>query len=327
VSYSLPESKHPTEVDLRPPSPRHWSTEHVEPRQALAYWVDMVCARFIEIDIDTPQRDRFRAHMDQVPLGPVAMHFVEAEAQTLRRTHARIASSREAACVLLQLRSGHVRLRQMGREAFVGPGECVLMDSTEPYVIECPGPTSALALRLPRPWLQYWVPDPAACATRTFSGKGWSAALCAALLSLGVESASRLALPAIRVAEQIVGLLALAADVNAQAARGTSRVDDLMRSLRDQLHEPKLTPDALAQQFNISKRYVHHLFAQAHTTFGEQLMRLRLERAQVILRDARCANLRIGEVAAQCGFTDPSHFARRFRLQFGQTPQDFRRTL
>jgi AraC-like DNA-binding protein len=215
----------------------------------------------------------------------------------------------------------------MGREALVGPGECVLMDSTEPYVIDCPGPTSALALRLSRPWLQYWVPDPTACATRTFGGKGWSAALCAALSTLGVDSASQLALPAIRVAEHIAGLLALAAGPNPEAMRGTSRLDDLIRALRDQLHEPNLTPDSLALQFDISKRYVHHLFAEAHTTFGEQLMRLRLERAHAILRDARCANLPIGEVAIRCGFTDPSHFARRFRLQFGQTPRDFRRTL
>lgn len=312
---------------MHPPSPGHWSTEQVEPRQALAYWVDMVCARFIEIDIDTPQRDRFRAHMDQVPLGPVALHFVEAEAQTIRRTHARIASSREPACVLLQLRAGHVRLRQLGREALVCPGECVLVDSTEPYVIDCPVPTGALALRLSRPWLQNWIPEPADCAARTFAGKGWSAALCAALSSLGIESASRLALPASRVAEQIAGLLALAAGPNDEAVLRTSRLDDLMRSLRDQLHDPSLTPDSLAQQFNISKRYVHHLFAEAHTTFGEQLMRLRLERAKAILRDARCANLPIGEVAVQCGFTDPSHFARRFRLQFGQTPRDFRGTL
>jgi AraC-like DNA-binding protein len=32
-------------------------------------------------------------------------------------------------------------------------------------------------------------------------------------------------------------------------------------------------------------------------------------------------------VAEKCGFSDPSHFARRFRRQFGTTPLQYRRTL
>ncbi len=305
-------------------SPQRWSTEQVDPRHALAYWVDTVCACLIELDIDSPERERFRAHLEQLPLGPVSLNFVGAGTQLLRRTRARIASSREPVCVLLQLREGRVRLRHMGREAYVGPGECVLMDSTEPYDIECPEPTTALALRLPQPWLQYWLPDPAECVARTFGAQGWSAALCAALSSLDTDSYHALALPAGSVAEHIAALLALAAGRPAQVTRRTGLLDELVRALRDRLHEQDLSPEALALQFGISRRYVHHLFAAGHTTFGEQLTRMRLERARELLLDARFAALPIGEVAARCGFADPSHFARRFRLQFGRSPSELR---
>jgi len=33
------------------------------------------------------------------------------------------------------------------------------------------------------------------------------------------------------------------------------------------------------------------------------------------------------EVAARCGFADPSHFARRFRRQLGVAPLAFRRSV
>lgn len=314
----------PGELYLDAPSPHSWSTEQVDARHALAYWADTVCAHFIELDIDTPQRERFQARMNQLPLGPAMLHFLDADTQTLRRTHARIARSRGPVCVLVQMRTGRLRLRHRGREALTGPGECVLMDSIEPYDIDCIGRTSALALRLPRPWLQYWLPDPASCSARTFAGPGWSTALNAALSSLDLESSRHLALPGRDVAEQLAALLALAAGPPAEEMHRMSRLDQLRLALRDRLHEPDLTPQSLARQFDISRRYVHQLFAAAHTTFGAELICLRLERAREMLRDPRLASLPIGEVAARCGFTDPSHFARRFRQQFGRAPRDLR---
>ena len=40
--------------------------------------------------------------------------------------------------------------------------------------------------------------------------------------------------------------------------------------------------------------------------------------------DTRFAGLTIIEVAARCGFLEPSHFARRFRKAYGVGPTQFR---
>jgi AraC-like DNA-binding protein len=53
-------------------------------------------------------------------------------------------------------------------------------------------------------------------------------------------------------------------------------------------------------------------------------MELRLGRARDLLRNVRLYDLPVTEVAARCGFADPSHFARRFRGRFGQSPVQFR---
>jgi AraC-like DNA-binding protein len=81
----------------------------------------------------------------------------------------------------------------------------------------------------------------------------------------------------------------------------------------------------LAAAQGISVRYLHHLFAQARTTFGAELMKLRLESARRLLEDPRLAALDIAEVSARCGFSEPSHFARRFRRAYGRGPQAHRR--
>ena len=303
---------------------RRWSTEEVEQRRALAYWVDTVCDRFLELDIDTPLRERFRARLVQADLGVATANFLEAERQRVHRTRAKIAHSRYPVFFLLQLRAGQMRLQQMGREADIRRGECVVIDGTEPYEIDCPVPTSALALRLPEEWLKGWLPCPERLAAVRFAGGGWSSALGAALGSLDADSCNRLALPGSAVADQIAALLVLAAGPDSPAASRPSLYEDLVVTLRDRLHEPDLTPLAVAADHRISIRTLHYAFARAGSTFVEQLTWLRLERARTILSDVRLAGLSVGEVAARCGFTDQSHFARRFRQQFGHAPLQFR---
>jgi AraC-like DNA-binding protein len=306
---------------------RHWSTDEVEGRRALAYWVDTVCDRFLEMDIDSPLRDGFRARLDQVEMGAVTASFIDAETQRVHRTLAKIARTRYPVFMLLQLRAGHARLRQGGHESLLGPGECVLIDGTEPYELQCLTSTSSLALRLPEDWLKRWLPHPERVPALPFAHSGWGATLRAALSCLELQSCDQLALPASAVAEHITGLLALAVGTDSQAPPVRPRLlDELMASLRERFHEPNLSPRQVAAEHCISMRSLHYAFAAAGTTFIEQLMRLRLERAQQILSDPRLADLPVAEVAARSGFMDPSHFARRFRQRFGLAPLQFRNT-
>src|SRR5262249_24069603 len=76
------------------PARQRWSTAAAEARDALAYWVDTICKSFLEIDIDSPQRDHFHAQLEETELGPAMLYIVEADTQTVRRTPARIAHSR-----------------------------------------------------------------------------------------------------------------------------------------------------------------------------------------------------------------------------------------
>jgi AraC-like DNA-binding protein len=306
---------------------RCWSTHEVEPQRALAYWIDRVCDSFLEIDIDSPLRDRFDARLEQTEFGPAMLYMVEADTQTVYRTPARIAHSRYAAFFLLRLHSGQLRLRQYGRESFIRAGDCVLIDCKEPYQLDCLPRTRCVALRCPQDWLRNWVPSPEAIAARPFAAhSGWGAALSAALANLDPESTRELALPDSIVADQIAALLALAAGPDVAAATPRHKLfNRLLQTLRERCCEPDLTPGAVAEIHGISKRYLHHLFAQSGTTFGNELVRMRLESARRLLADRRFGAIPIGEVAARCGFVEPSHFARRFRAAYGRGPTEFRR--
>jgi len=307
--------------------PSHWSTDGVDQHRALAFWVDTVCDRFLELEIDTPVRGNFRACLDQFDFGPATLSFVGAAGQRIRRTPAKISRTRYPTFFLLQFRVGHGLLRQRGREMRAHAGECVLINGTEPYELDCPQATSAAILRMPEDWLRRWLPNPEDATPMVFTQGDWSTALCAAMASLRLESCSDLALPRSAVAEQIASLLTLAVGRVVATEVPRSLLSDLMVTLRARLEETDLSPQVVAACHNISKRTLHYAFAGADTTFVDQLMKLRLERAREILSDPRLLAPRIEDVATSCGFTDPSHFARRFRQKYGYAPMQYRRAV
>jgi len=55
---------------------------------------------------------------------------------------------------------------------------------------------------------------------------------------------------------------------------------------------------AIAEAHGISKRYLHYLFAHTHSTFGDELMKMRLDCAIRLLGDARFVELAPGRTLA-----------------------------
>src|SRR6476619_4381115 len=85
----------PTTLTARSPRPpmRSWSTQDIERRQALAYWVDTVGQALLELESEAAAPERFTATLQQSRLGPAVINLVDASEQWMRRTHAAIARS------------------------------------------------------------------------------------------------------------------------------------------------------------------------------------------------------------------------------------------
>jgi AraC family transcriptional activator of tynA and feaB len=309
------------------PAVRCWSTEDVQPRDALTYWCDSIGQVMLELDIEASGQG-FSAQLDQYGLGPATANFLRATSQSVARSRRCISRSSQEAFLLVHLREGEFEFERHGQATLVRPGDCILMDSRERYEVRCPQPTRCLILHLPPLWLRGFLPRPEVIAGRILRpDRGWSAAVTAAIAALQPTEMSQLALPPGVVAEQVVSLLALAAgpDVAIGVSRPEQLNSRLHQALRDRYHEIGLTPAAIAGELGISARYLHHLFAKQRTTFGRELVRMRLERARDLLGDRRCAGAPIGDIAARCGFAEASHFARCFRSTFGFAPSDYRR--
>jgi len=95
-----------------------------------------------------------------------------------------------------------------------------------------------------------------------------------------------------------------------------------IRRFIDEHHAQRLTLAGLARRFALSSQ---HLCEGFHRWFGvppiEYLIRLRLDRARVLLSDR---NRRVAAVAAEVGWHDVPHFCRLFRRRCGITPGSLR---
>jgi AraC family transcriptional activator of tynA and feaB len=93
------------------------------------------------------------------------------------------------------------------------------------------------------------------------------------------------------------------------------------------LSDPTLKPADAAAAAGISVRYANDLLAEQNYSLERYILRRRLERCRRALEDPQQAHRMIGEIAFSWGFSDHSHFTRRFRGEFGMTPGECRRTL
>ena len=92
------------------------------------------------------------------------------------------------------------------------------------------------------------------------------------------------------------------------------------------LQDERLSPTSIAAANHMSPRYVHMLFAQIGISTSSWIRTQRLERCRDDLRSRAYRDCSIAEVAYTWGFTDPSHFTRIFKQQYGLGPREYRET-
>ena len=88
------------------------------------------------------------------------------------------------------------------------------------------------------------------------------------------------------------------------------------------LNDPDLGAQSIAERFGITPRFVHMVFARTGQTAGTFILERRLALAAARLRADPAE--RITTIAFDAGFSELSHFCRAFRRHFGVSARDYR---
>ncbi|MCA1383077.1 helix-turn-helix domain-containing protein [Bradyrhizobium sp. BRP23] len=319
----------------RPVPSRHsaWNTVGVRPHEQFAYYREAICQAFMNLTPEPAAASGFPASVEHVRLGNAAINRVSFPEHLVRRSAADIAAS-DRSCFYLNLKlAGRCRIQQDGREISLSPGQVGIFDSDRQFaLLHDRGPQLRVA--------SFWVPAEALRERLPASFDVVAARLSddPVVGHLIVETARTLSEGALQMGEDegvrlfraLIELVAVSLSRGSRlhAAEAESLADAttlaVKRAIHRRLRQPGLAVADVAAAVGISERYVHKLLARSGSSFTDYVIDHRLDGAARDIRTPTMAEHAIGAIAFDWGFSDLSHFTRRFKQRFGCRPRDWR---
>jgi AraC-like DNA-binding protein len=285
------------------------STDLLEPAHRFAFWSDVVCRTFTMLDCRTADRAGFRADLCSRSIGGISVARADATASGVVRTADLIRSNHDDVHIVMLQISGIARVRQGEQSRVMSPGELDVVQADRPYVLEFPRPFSQYVIKLPH------SAQPVGSSISPTAAR-FVRSLARDLLDPDIEPDAICDDVTARALQELLCGRAL------EPAR-PHRTPDLygmaVAMIRERVLEPLLGRERVADELGVSVRTLARAFALHGTTFDRSLWNCRLEAAHEALLSNR-GGATVTEVALRHGFSDSSHFTRRFKRRFGATP-------
>jgi AraC family transcriptional regulator, positive regulator of tynA and feaB len=307
-----------------------FSTSDVHPRDGVAYWLDDVIRGFVRYAF-TAGDGPYRASVRFGNVADLSIADYECDPHGAERTARDIARARCDDIVFNLQLSGRSIHCQDDRQAVTEPGGFFLLDPRRPHTGHFQERSRTISIRMPRHTFEARLGSAAPHTCRALSSRRPVAGLAFGFLTMIADRMDAIEGSAAGpIADQALDLLALA--LSAEGAGSvtlssprTVALTLLKAAIEARLHEPELKPTLAAAAAGISVRYANALLAEEDSCLERYIIGRRLERCRRALEDPAHANRMIGEIAFSWGFSDLSHFNRRFKAKFGCSPGEYRR--
>ncbi len=306
------------------------STEAVPPPERRAWLGDVIGRHYAAVDVDAMNGCALFNEMHIHAWGDSRLSTVRSGPISLRRPAGAAARAATDAVFVVMLLEGAYTLRQGDSETTLAAGDVTLYDLRQPHAITCPQPFSKIVIAVPGRRFRAWLPAVERYAALPVRGHCGLGAVLSAMLRETACHLARLDRPQrAALEEQVLDLLVLALNANRPGRHQLSRprraaLDAVKRHVEACLDDPALDTRRISQATGFSPRYVNELFRSEDHSLMRYVWMCRLERARRALGSPAQRHLAIAEIAYRCGFTDPAHFSRAFKRQYGLAPRDYR---
>jgi len=301
----------------------------METARSLRAWRDVIRHRFVPLLIAQDDASELSGTVRSRWVGHLQAAVVRSTSQTFSRTrHLASAGDHNLLAVgVVERGAGH--LEQDGRRCAVAGGDFALYDTSRPFTWSLAGDWTLRVYTWPLGTVALTERESQRLTAIAVPGNaGAGSYLSPMLASLADSSATLSPLASARMASQVAELAITAAW---DAGHGTScdqpdreQLQKIQVFIEENLADPALTPQHIAQEFFMSTRTLHRLFARHGNTVAAWIKQRRLEACRRALGSPGTQHLGILDVASRYGFTNPSFFSREFTLQYGESPRAYR---
>jgi AraC-like DNA-binding protein/mannose-6-phosphate isomerase-like protein (cupin superfamily) len=307
-----------------------FSTSDVHPRDGYDYWHEILCKKVIEHDCIPQCRRTFRAELQAGAIADIALLHYESSPMYCSATAHHAAHANAEELFVVRQGAGVTVIEQDGREAALEAGDITLVDPRRPMAAKYFKGSKILILKVPRRQLEARIGKTLQMTALSIKPLEEHALTSAFLAMLPTHTDMLSAAAADIVRDQALDLaavsLAKAMDRGrplVSSARSLALVS-VRAAIEARLADPALDSETVAAAAGVSVRYANAVLADDGTSIMRLVQARRLERCRRALQDPSQAARTVSEIAYGWGFSDMTHFGRRFRAAYGLLPSEYR---
>lgn len=294
-------------------------------------WEEIISTTYFPLELEFKQPQHFNGALTIWQLGPISLSLLSSESLLYRRTKQHLFKEGDENYLITIPIESEINFSQCGREVNCKPGGFILERSDEPYVFNYPHRNSLWVLKVKANTLRSRIREPDRFATLQFDAESSVGALFVDMIKLVPARYPVLDQEAKDVlGNQLIDLLVLSLKSDErslgsnQSSVREAHLSRIESYIRNNLADPLLDPDQIANACGFSLRYLHALFRDTNQSVSQWIRCQRLEQCKQTLLEVNTP-LSIAEVAYRWGFNDQAQFSRLFKQAFGLTPRDYRK--
>ena len=307
-----------------------FSTNSVHARDRFDFWHGVACKNLVDHNSLPECRLAFDAHIETGYLGKLGLVLFRNSPMEVSHTAHHIGHAKSDHVFACRQVAGVVFLEQDTRQIALEAGDLTLLDPLLPYKGKFSTASKTLVLKIPRRELEARVGKTRDMVARSIkpirAEDRLMSSLCATLPSLAgkIDSTS----------EEMIGnhaldliAVSLAKTMEADRPRVSSARALVLLNIRSvieaRLGNPSLDAQAVADAVGVSVRYANAVLADHDTSIMRLIQARRLARCRYALEDPNQAHRTVSEIAYGWGFSDMTHFGRRFKKAYGILPSEY----
>ncbi|WP_083469221.1 helix-turn-helix domain-containing protein [Methylobacterium variabile] len=309
-----------------------FSTEHIRQQDKFHFWMDFVRRTIITNDALPACRENFDAELGAMTVGETNIALVKTS--TLSVTHTRDHARRldnDDVFVFMPLK-GQKFIEQDGRCTILAESQLALIDPRFPHRSRFSEGCEALSVHIERQKLENRLGTIHPLTARPIKPDTAEGSVAAAYLTMISSQAGNLGQAAQGMIEaHLLDLIALSlTQATGRSLPRPSRTRSMIRmkvraEIQARLSDPSTDAEAIASAAGVSVKYANAILADDDTSIRRLLQDGRLARCRQALEDPAQLHRSVSEIAYGWGFSDMTHFGRRFKAAYGLLPSECRR--
>lgn len=306
-----------------------WSSDSETRPNAYDRWVEkLMIAQGSGWTPGIAPKGPFRAALRHKVIGKINIIESRCDPCNGSRDERQVLATEEHSIILLSYLGGREDIEFGGERYSLRKGDTFFWDSTQPTYFEVVEPLHKVALAIPASALDPNLVGAIRTMPRKFDPQSGSRQLLNSLISTMATSEFDTTEIETGMILDALGALIGGAISTSTAGDGSVRQRQKLavrQFISSRIRDPNLTISMIARQNGISKRYLHWLFNDDPLTVNEFIIHKRLEGCHADLDNPTRNRLGVGQIAYSWGFSNLSHFSKRYRMRYGEPPSATRR--